>query len=185
MKFTNNNEFLVCPICGKFCWRDEEMNHTIGGKNCLPKWRIYWNGSIRMGVERFSENEAEQREKNKLLKYNPIVIYGQDYEDVAQKFMNEYKKYINTVYDEEDETSIQIEPYDGGEKRTFRIGCALEFVWYSKEKKYKDENSTGLNMGVLNDELAKFAKECLEKKTTSQSVKKGALHYLQEKGEVK
>lgn len=155
IEIPENERFVICPVCGKFCWREEEVLHEIGGQNCKHKWNIYWNGDCMMNyelAESLSLKEKENWEKrNTFLEKKTIIAYGDSYTDVVQNFMNEYTKYYNLSYDERTRTKIVVEPSEGGNQRTFEIFGDAEHGFDYREidpgKKYIIFHSVSLHDG--------------------------------------
>lgn len=98
-----DDNYIICPICGKFCWREVE-SHEIGGKGCLPKWKIYCDKEV---IKKYYFDAPDI-----IIKQFPpdtwILAYGRNYEEVARNFATQ----LTILEDSNDlnEIIVEIEP---------------------------------------------------------------------------
>ncbi|GAI74467.1 unnamed protein product, partial [marine sediment metagenome] len=80
-----------------------------------------------------SETSDDVRNTTFLVKrYKPGLVYG--YEEAAKKYAEDYDCGEYSLLSGE-EIEISVEPFDGGEKKSFELSGETEPVYYAKEIK--------------------------------------------------
>lgn len=97
------DHFKMCKMCKKYVFLEKH--------ECPPKWKI-------IHEERLGENFK--------------VVYAWNYEDAAREYGEWYDRDDHALVESEDIT-IQVEPFEGGERKIFRVGAEVSIDYYVRK----------------------------------------------------